>query len=253
MESASRALVESVSRDNPIPLYLQIKEFWRKQIEGGALQPGDQIPTDQELCERYDVSRITVKQAINALVNEGLVIRRQGKGTFVAKPKLQQDLLKLTSFTEDMWQRGLVPGASLLSKELIPAPSEIAKSLQLKEGEKVVRIQRLRLADNEPLAVETLYVPYAVCPELLGDDLGGQSFYGLLENRYGLRLNKAEQFLEGSLATKKEAHLLRIREKDAVLLTERITSLEDGRPVEFAKSVYRGDKYKFHVVLHRHP
>ncbi|NPV51977.1 MAG: GntR family transcriptional regulator [Firmicutes bacterium] len=243
--------MQHVNRDNPIPLYVQIKDFWKRRIESGELQPGDQLPAEQDLCEQHGVSRITVKQAINALASEGLVIRHQGRGTFVASRKFQQDLLRLTSFTEDMSQRGLMAGARLLSKQIVPATSELVKNLGVLEGGKLLCIERVRLANNEPLALETVYFPYDLCPGLLDEDLQSQSVYNLLEQKYGLTLYRAEQFLEPGLATAREARLLQISKGDAVLLIERVTYLKDGRRVEFAKSVYRGDKYRFHVMLER--
>ncbi len=243
--------MQHVNRDNPIPLYVQIKDFWKKKIENGELQPGDQLPGEQDLCEQHGVSRITVKQAINALASEGLVIRHQGRGTFVASRRFQQDLLKLTSFTEDMSQRGLIAGARLLSKQIILATPELAKNLGVLEGEKLICIERVRLADNEPLALEIVYFPYDLCPGLLAEDLQSQSIYNLLEQKYGLILHVAEQFLEPSLATRREALLLQISIGDPVLLIERITCLKEGRRVEYAKSVYRGDKYRFRVLLER--
>lgn len=251
LERVTGAKKMNINKENPVPLYLQIKEIWRHQIKAGVLKPGDQFPTEQELCRRYEVSRITVKQAVSALVNEGLLIRRRGKGTFVAKPKLRQDLTGLTSFTEDMKRRGLVPGAKVLKKEIVKTTPFLTKKIDVVEGTEVMLIERVRTADGEPLALESLYIPYDACPQLLHADLELISIYDFLEKEYHLNLEGADQFLEAGLADRKVAKILKIQEGAPVLTIERLSYLADGRRLEYTTSIYRGDKYQFHVAMKR--
>lgn len=241
----------NIDKENPVPLYLQIKEIWQHQIKSGTLKPGDQFPTEQELCRRYDVSRITVKQAVGALVNEGLLVRRRGKGTFVARPKLRQDLSSLTSFTEDMRRRGLVPGAKVLKKEIVKvkAASFLTKKIDVVEGTEVMLIERVRTANGEPLALEALYIPYNVCPQLLHADLESISIGAFLKKEYHLEPAGADQLLEAGLANRQVAGILKIPEGSPVLRVERVTYLADGRRIEYTTSVYRSDKYRFHMAV----
>src|SRR5919202_2889223 len=181
---------QTLDRASPVHLYHQLKLILRSKIENGEWKPGDQIPTEEELCERYRVSRITVKQAINGLVAEGLLYRQQGKGTFVATPKIEQGPERLTSFSEQMQQRGLRPGGTLLNRRVIPASKKVAEQLKLELGAPVIQIQRLRLADDEPMGIQTAHIPLSRCPQLLEEELGQQSLYKLLA-QYGIHLVSA--------------------------------------------------------------
>jgi GntR family transcriptional regulator len=240
-----------INRELPRPLYQQIKSIWKTQIEQGLLRPGDKIPTERELCQRYGVSQITVKQAITALVQEGLLVRRPRTGTFVARPQFHQQLLRLTSFSEDMIQRGLVPGARVLDRREQPAGPAVAAALNTADHDPVVCLERVRLADDEPLAIEVFHTPAALCPGLLTEELDGRSLYQLLQEKYGLAFAQAEESFEASSATSREARLLGLRRGAPVLRAERLTFDTLGRPVEFTRSVYRGDKYKLHAVMSR--
>lgn len=235
-----------VNRDNPLPLYVQVAEYWREQILSGRIQPGAQLPTEGDLTNMHGVSRITIKQAMASLARQGLVQTRQGKGTFVIPAKVQWDLGKLSSFSEDMQARHLRPGSRLLRRELVTE----CPLLQGK-GDWFICIERLRLADDEPMAIETVWVPHDLCPELLEQNLEGVSIYRLFEERFGLKLARADQYLEASAADLKEAELLGIKENSPVLRLERITYLASGRPCEATWSVYRGDRYRFKTALQR--
>lgn len=235
-------------KDSSIPLYIQIKEILKEKIEHNLFNPGDQIPTENELCRLYDVSRITVKQAINSLVTEGYLTRSRGKGTYVKPPKLEQNLAGITSFTEDMIQRGLKPGANLLKCAVESAEPDIVAKLQLGNDIQVFKIERLRTADSQPMAIETIWLPYQLCPNLLQEHLT-TSIYQILKNQYKISFNRAIQYLEASKAGKKEAKLLQIKPGDSVLYMERISYMKDNVPVDLTQSIYRGDRYKFKVEL----
>lgn len=234
-----------------VPRYHQLKEIIREQIVGGDLKPGDLIPSERELSERYGVSRMTARQSIVELTNEGMLYRRQGKGTFVAWPKIAQQLTALTGFTEDIRARGQRPGTRVLEIGMVPVDGAAALRLQVPAGQRVVRIYRARLADDEPLALEQSLISFFGCEKLLEVDLVGTSLYGLLESRFGLPPIEADQELEAGLATTEHAGLLGIAVGSPVLLLRRTTYTERRQPIEYAESVYRGDKYAFHTRLLR--
>jgi GntR family transcriptional regulator len=194
---------------------------------------------------------MTARQAITELVQEGLLYREQGRGTFVARPRIAQQLLRLTGFTEDMRARALRPGARVLTAEMWPADETVAGWLRVKPGQPVFHLRRLRLADAEPLALEASFVSFIGCERLLDEDLERDSLYGVLEARHGLPPLAAEQDLEAALAGEADAALLGIAPGDPVLRTRRLTTTVRDRPLEYATAVYRGDKYTFHTRLSR--
>jgi GntR family transcriptional regulator len=238
-------------KSGPLPRYYQLKEIIREKVSAGQWLPGSLIPSERELCEQYGISRMTARQSITELVNEGYLYREQGKGTFVAQPKITQQLVKLTGFTEDMQARAQHPSTKVLEKQMAPVDESTAAKLRVKPGQLLFRVQRLRLADGAPLAIETSLISFMGCEKLLDEDLENQSLYYLLETRFGMPPLEAEQELEAGLAREDEAHLLQIPTGGPVLLIRRITYTERGQPLEFAKSVYRGDKYRFYSRLTR--
>lgn len=237
------------SRDKPIPLYYQLKEIIKKQIETRELKARDCLPSEREYSEFYKISRMTVRQAITELVNEGYLYRQQGKGTYVAEKKIEQGLMQLTSFTEDMLRRGLQPSAKILSIQEKVMDEKATSALGLPEDEPVIVIKRLRLADGEPMALETCHLSYGKYSEILREDLENNSLYQFLEKRYSIRLNRATQVIEPGIARPEVAKLLHIRAGDPILILERTTFDQYDNPVEFVSSLYRGDRYKFIVEL----
>ncbi|GAB7388956.1 phosphonate metabolism transcriptional regulator PhnF [Bacillaceae bacterium] len=238
-----------IDKESPIPIYYQLKNFIKEQIENGIWKPGDMIPSERELSEEFAISRMTVRQAFNELVNEGLLYRKRGMGTFVAKPKVDQKLSKLTNFTSDMLSRGMKPGAKVLALNTIPATKKIAEKLNLREGDHVVELFRLRLADEEPMALERSFLPYAKVSPILEEELENKSLYELLRNRCNLHLVRAKQTIEISYCNPQDAALLEIAPDTPSLLIERITFTEDGQPVEYVRSYYRADRYKFSIEM----
>lgn len=235
----------------PVPLYYQIRSRLLEVIESGQLKAGDRVPSERELTERFGVSRMTARQALGELETQGYLYRVQGKGTFVATPKLEQPLVALTSFTEDMRRRGLEPGAQVLAAEEVPAGRRVAGGLDIPETAAVFRLERLRLAGGEPMALEAAHVPSSRCPGILDTQFGERSFYQILAETYGLRLVRATQSLESVAATAYEAEMLKVREGAPLLLLERVSRDEADRPVEYVRSLYRGDRYRFIVELSR--
>lgn len=241
-----------IKKNSPIPIYYQLEEIIKNLIEKGELKPGDSLPAEREYAEQFQISRMTVRQAFTQLVNDGYLYRIQGKGTFVAerKPKIEQALQGLTSFTEDMKARGMKPGSQLVQFEIIPATSLIANQLGIQEYGPVYEIKRIRLADNVPMALETNYIS-ANFIKGLTENIVNQSLYSYIENQLDLRIDHASQVIESSVADELEAEYLNIQPGAPVMLIQRNTFLKDGTPVEFVKSTYRADRYKFMIQMNR--
>jgi len=239
-----------INKSSPIPIYYQIEEFIKELIENGELRPGDSLPPEREYAERYQISRMTVRQAFTQLVNEGYLYRMQGKGTFVAERKIEQPLQGLTSFTEDMKARGLEPGSQLIHFEIIPATKQIAGQLLIAEYGPVYEIKRIRMADSVPMAIETNYIS-ANLVKGLTEQIVNKSLYAHIEGQLDLRIESASQIIESSIASQSEANYLKISKGAPVMLIQRNTFLKDNTPVEFVKSVYRADRYKFMIQMKR--
>jgi GntR family transcriptional regulator len=233
-----------------VPLYIQIKELLQKQIESGQYTVGSRLPSERELARRHDVSRMTARQALRALVQEGVTYSRIGKGTFVSAPKINQEWQALTSFSEDMRQRGIQPGSRVLSTEIRPAGTEIAACLHLAPGTEIIVLKRVRLADDRPLALEMTHLPHRLCPGLLEQhDFARDSLYEVLRREYGWTLAWADQVIETRLPEKSECCALELDEKTPVLNLTRVTFNEQDQPVEFVRSVHRGDQYRLRTIL----
>ncbi len=238
-----------LKRNDPLPLYIQLKEALREDIFSRRLHPHCQLPSERELCERHGVSRMTVRQALQDLTRDGLIYRRVGKGTFVGQPKIDQQLKTLTGFSQEMQSRGCHPASRVLEARLVAANETIAAALHVSSGTEVVLLSRLRLADGVPLAIETVHLPHHYCPNLLQYDFGVASLYDILEHAYGYRLTRAEQTLEAAFAGPRETALLGLVPPAPILIMKRTTYTEQGVLIEYASSVYRGDRYKFYSVL----
>jgi len=237
------------ARSLNIPQYCYIRENFRTLIKQGELKPGDIISSERELCKKFGVSRMTVRQALSSLVNEKLLYRKPGKGTFVKELKIEPDITRLTSFTEDMLSRGIVPGSKIIYQKLGFLPPDVSKRWKLPGDEKVIITKRLRFADGEPVGINTSHIPFYLCPGLIEENLEENSIKSILSSRYGLVFSLAEQTVEVSFAKKEEAKLLNILLRDPVFLVERATYLEDGRFLDFTVNVFRGDKYKFYIRM----
>ncbi|WP_207890361.1 GntR family transcriptional regulator [Rubrobacter taiwanensis] len=237
-----------IDTNSPIPKYYQLKEIIRGMIESEELQEGQLIPSERELCERYGISRMTARQAIMELVNEGVLYREQGKGTFVAGKKVQQEAARLTSFTEDMRERGMAVSSTVLEMEVEPAGPVVARFLRVDEGERIIRLKRLRNADGEPMALETSHLLYDVARGTLEVDMSKSSLYEELR-RGGVSISHAEQSYEAALVGEADAEVLGVAPGSPALLIERVTFDAKGRAFEYVRSVYRGDRYRITSVL----
>jgi GntR family transcriptional regulator len=241
----ARALpqVMPLDRGSGIPLYHQIQRQLMDQIRSGALRQSDPMPPVQELATLYGVSLMTARQAVRSLCDLGLTYSRQGKGTFIANTKVEKDFRQVLSFTEEMKTRGTTPRSRVLSFRIQTASAEARKALEMSAGEKVFRLHRVRYGDNVPLGIECSSLPVRICPDLLRDYAATSSLYRTLE-LHGIFLMTASEVVEVGRASAEEAKLLRISPRSPVFLFTRISFLENGKPVEFVKSTYRGDRYK---------
>lgn len=237
--------MEVLDRNSYTPLYQQIGEVLRTRIERGELVPGDQIPSENELTDQYRVSRNTARLAIGSLILDGLVYRVKGRGTFVAAERLSDGLMHLESFTEEMHQRGLEPGSRMLNFSSELPSKKMAQILKIKKKDKIYRIDRLRLADGKPMAINIAYLPVRLCPDLGEKDLASGSLYALLENQYNYQLGYAEYVIKISYADEYQAELLAVPGDSALLVREGTTYLEDGTPIEHTLLLNRADRYEF--------
>lgn len=233
---------------SPVPKYYQLKEIIRDMIDRGEWGEGQLIPSERELCERYEISRMTARQAVMELVNEGMLYRAQGRGTFVAGRKFQQQAARLTSFTQDMLERNMKTLSEVLELEVEGAGPVVSNLLQIRPGENIIRLKRLRHADGKPMAVETSHLRYGIAKGVLDADLAANSLYEVLRG-IGLSIDYAEQSYEATLVNELEAEHLGVPEGSPALLIERITYSNEKKPFEYVKSIYRGDRYRITTLL----
>ena len=246
-------LKNKVDRDSPIPYYAQLKDGLRAEIDSGNWRPGDLLPGEPELCRQFDVSRTVVRQALKELSYEGLVVRRKGKGTFVASPKFTEShIQELSGFFKDMLDLGHTPYSQILRQEVTPASSVVAERLALQVGAPVVQIDRLRFVEDEPLVLVTTYLPYQLCPQLVDADLAHRSLYEYLETVCGLTLARGRRTIEAVAADEYQAGLLRVEPGAPLILLDSVSYLEGDTPIEYYKALHRGDRSRFEVELIRY-
>lgn len=231
-----------------IPKYYRVKRHLLDRID--SLPPGSPVPPERVLSTELGTSRTTVRQALQELVIEGRLQRIQGKGTFVAQPKMAWPL-QLTSYTEDIRAQGLNPTSRLMEMGYVVADGELAERLRIRGGARVLRIERLRLADGEPMAIEITHLSARRFPGLRRHLDRAPSLYRVLESEYSVRLAEAEETIETVLAPPREAQLLGTDTGSPMLLLSRHSFDANGEPVEWVRSWYRGDRYKFVARLTR--
>jgi GntR family transcriptional regulator len=233
-----------LDESSPLPLYQQLQRALRQAIESRVLGPDDALPPERDLAQEFHISRITVRKAIDGLVTEGMLVRRQGSGTFVSA-RMEKNFSKLTSFSEDMRARGRTPHSVWLKKSAGSVTPEEALTLRSSPGTPVYRFHRIRFADDAPMAVEYATVLASCLPSI---DAVESSLYEALE-RAGSRPVRALQRLRAVLLAAEQAELLKAKERDAGLLVERLGFLKDGGAVEFTQTYYRGEIYDFVAEL----
>lgn len=244
MHEDSMPQLQPLDRKSGMPLHYQIQQRVMTQVRSGAFSPGHPLPSVQELAARMGVSQMTARQAIKALCDLGVLYTRQGKGTFVSGIKHARDFRQVHSFTEEMRSRGSVPGSKLLSFRLQTVSQEVRKALKMRVGQKVFRLRRIRYSDGVPMGIECSCLPQQMCPGLLESYDPTTSLYQELADRYGIRMEVTDEMVEVGKANAEEAPLLRIELGSPVFLLTRLSYSENGKPVEYVKSMYRGDRYK---------
>jgi GntR family transcriptional regulator len=243
--------MKKVDKSSPVPLYYQLKEIICELIENEELTADEPVPTERELCEFHGVSRMTVNKAIMSLVNEGVVYRERGKGTFIVKNKEKHRLSALRGFTEEMECRGLAVKTQMISFRKKMATKKLQQELKLPPEQQVFEITRLRYVSGEPYALETAYIPVALCEALNEDMLVNHSLYSVLAQEFALEMEYAYQTIEPVLINDYESQFLGVEKNTLALLFSRRTYLKDDTPMEVTKAIYRGDRYKFEVMLQR--
>ena len=243
---------KTLNRNIPVPLYYQLKEILLEYIKDHHNDEELPIPTEKEISEHFEISRPTVRQAINELVVEGYLYRQKAKGTFVSKPKIKQDfLLILDSFDNEMRKKGLVPSTKLLGIGAVESDEKVSKALNISQGSKVIKLTRLRYANSEPIVLVVTYLPYDKCKGMMGKDLEKESMYDIIENDFGYKIAGARRTLESIVAGEYEAKLLEIKKGAPIQYFESVAYLVDNTPIEYSLAKYRGDRNKFSFELKR--
>lgn len=242
----------SIDPYNIIPKYFQLANILRQKIEQGEWAPRTPIPSERVLETQYNVSRPTIRQAIDYLERQGFLYREHGRGTFVSPQKLQKGMQELTSFSEDLARRGIRPGQIIRRIEIIEPSAGILQRLELQPGTKVLCVDRIRLGDDTPIGLQTSYLSLEENQIITHEDLERcGSLYRVLQDKFNIIPTEADETLEVTLATPEEAAALHILSGSPLLLNERLTYNQNRRPVEYVKILYRGDRYRYVVRLTR--
>jgi len=231
----------------PVPLHHQVYLHLRDSLDAGELRPGDRLPTERDLAERYGCSVITIRRALDELAREQRIKRTRGRGTFVLPPRLDRDLAGTMSFAEEMRLRGLAPETRLVAAYSETAGEAAAAALEVRLGAPLFTIARVRLAEGTPLLLEEVSLPASRFPGLLSEDLEGGSLYEILASRYGTRIVRTREALEPVLLRAREARLLEVPAGRPALLIEGVAFIANGTPVEFSRSHVRGDRTRYYV------
>jgi GntR family transcriptional regulator len=239
----------AASKSSPLPMHYQVEQDMRERIASGTWKQGEQIPSEQELCALYRVSRTTLRQAIQMLVDEGLIVRERGRGSFVRTPIITAGSRGLTSFSEEMAVAGMHAGARVLSIGLQPCSPDMAHRLRLAAGADLVVIQRIRYANESAVGIQTAHLPAARFPGLEEADLSDRSLYSYLEEHYGVMVAEAEEIFSTTLISGRHAQLLNIHDGACGFYVERLTFDGTKEPFEFVTSIMRGDRYRVQLFL----
>ncbi len=243
----------SVDKNSLLPLYHQVESCIRKDIANKIYLPDQLIPTELELQKQFSVSRETVRKAINNLVFAGLVEKRKGVGTFITHPKIVHRVGYVYGSYEEILARGMIPTTTFIEKKEIKPPEIMRKEMVLEKGASVIKIKRLRLANEEPVAILSSYLPMDLVPDLAQVKFENNSLYHTLEKVYHLKLNESNEIIEAGSITGKDANWLQIKKGSPILVVKRLTYLNDSRVIEKLTALYRSDKFKYQVKLKGRP
>ncbi len=243
-------IMKPLQHESVIPLYHQLMERLKGSIEKGKWTHGDKIPSENQLMDQFGVSRNTAKKAIEELVQEGILYRIQGKGTFVAKPKLQQSLMGFYSFSKVLKEKGMNPKDIILKIEEVKSTAKIREALLLEEDDNVIEMKRLRCADDEPYILESSFIPKSVISDAEQlKKVGEISLYDLFSQQFNIIVTRAKEAFEPVLIRAEESEYLQTEEGRPALLLERTAYDISGMPVEFCISIVRGDRCRFYTEL----
>jgi GntR family transcriptional regulator len=228
------------------PLYYQIEREILGNINLGHLQPGDRLPSETEIVQQYQVSRITARRVLEDLVKQGVAYSQQGRGTFIAVPRIRE-VSGFLSYSEDIRARGLIPSSQVLFFDLVDLDEAMQKKMQTKPGEKAFCLKRIRLADNKPMVIETAYLPTSLCPQLMEEDFSTSSLYCVLREKFGIYPTWADAEIVAGQATPEEAVYLGMQPGMPVLCADRLTYTRTYTVIESVRSVYCGDRFSFYT------
>jgi GntR family transcriptional regulator len=241
-----------LTKPEDVPLHAVIRAHLLNEIESGRLRPGDQIPTEPELITRYEVSRTTVRRALRDLETRGLIDRQPGRGSFVREPRLEPRLDRLTGFVEDMEALGLSASAKVITIEHVAAPRLPAERLKIPIGSPTVHIERIRLANSQPVSFDDSYFPDPLGSKVAAENLEVEPFYSILEQKYGMALSQADYVMAAAVTDTRTAKLLDTEPGAPVLLMERTSYVAgDEAPILFENLYFRGDRIRYRLRLDR--
>jgi len=242
---------KNINKSSPIPVYYQLKKIISEKVESGELKIEEKITSEEKLAKLYQISRMTVRQAIKELVVEGLLYREKGKGTFVARTKLKRNLAELTSLSKEMKQSGYRVRTKVLEMKVISSSYEVANRLEIAPGNKVIKISRLVFANDKAFFLETSFLPFEICPGLIEDDLEDNSLYSLLECKYKLILFNAIASLEAVSANSYQSNMLDIKKGSPLILLKQVVYSMNNSPIQYAEALSKCELYKYYVSRKR--
>jgi GntR family transcriptional regulator len=241
---------DALDLESAIPYYYQLLKCLEKKVRAGEWMPGQKLPSEQALCEHFRVSRTVVRQALNALASDHVVETHKGKGSYVASPRHAWQLMQsLTGMYQDAEAAGQKISTRVLELSVVPADDEVAELLQLVEGDPVIRLNRLRFIDDEPVVVVITHIPQRLCPSLVDEDFSTQSLYRVLAEKYGLATAEGVRTIESINAPRDLALLLGVPAGAALSLLKSVGLLANGTPLEYYLAWHRGDRSRFQVRL----
>lgn len=240
----------NINKNNRLPLYYQLYEIILNQINSGFFSEHDKIPSERELCNKFEISRSTVRQAINELEKDRYIYKKHGKGIYVSPKAFKQDLLKFYSFTDEMRKLGKIPSTEVIDFEITNINGELVKKMNTSLNNKLYKFTRLRLADNEPFILETSYLPVNRFPNLNKEKLSNDVMYDIFRQQYDVVFSKAEEVLKPVNTTTHEAKMLKIKSDIPSMMIERYT-YEGYNVIEYTVSIVRGDKFEYRVILEK--
>lgn len=240
----------TINRDNPTKLYMQLFEIMKQRIESGEWAVDSQIPIEQELCKIYDLSKATVRLAVAELARQGYLKRLQGKGTFVCKRVIPEGLSMVTSFRELMLDAGVKITTKVLALTIMMPSDDLDIKLDIPDDRHILYLKRLRLVEGEPALLQETFIPHHICPSLLDDDLENNSLHDLLEKKYGIRFTKVQDYISLSRPSPADCGLLDLEKDCSVLLLEQMVFSGDTQ-LQYTRSFKRPDRFKFFIELER--